>query len=442
MDRAVANARLAFEDGRWSQAPVTRRKRALFILASLIEKHGEELALFECLDVGKPITDALKFDVPAAAAAIRQSAEFADKILGKVYGADSTSLSYELRRPVGVVAAIVGWNFPLLLACSKVGPALAMGNGLVLKPSEITSLSAMRVAELAVEAGVPEGVFNVVHGARTVGEELSRHPDVDLVSFTGSSQTGRRLLIASGESNMKRLILECGGKSPNIVFDDCPDLEAAANAVVRRAFWNQGQVCTASSRLLIQASVKDDLLPLIVQKSMALGLGDPLDPDTQFGPLVSKAHQLKVTEYIRSGEGDGTHKAYESSASHAVPGGFYVAPVIFDDVSPGQRIAQEEVFGPVLSVMTFRDEEEAVKIANDTIYGLSAILWTQNVGRAHRLAQRVRAGWVVVNATGNPQGGPDGILSVGGHKQSGIGTEGGIAGHELYTSSTAVQIFA
>ena len=240
-DEAVAIARKAFEDGRWSRITTDRRKAVLYKLASLIKKHAEELALLESLDVGKPITGALGFDVPAAVATLRYSAEAADKLYGKVYGADQSSLSYELRRPMGIVAGIIGWNFPLLLAATKIGPALATGNCLILKPSELTSLSAARVAELAMEAGVPEGVFNVIHGAGTIGAALALHQDVDVVTFTGSSQTGKQLLVASGQSNMKRLILECGGKAPNIIFDDSPDLESIADAIVHRMFWNQGQ---------------------------------------------------------------------------------------------------------------------------------------------------------------------------------------------------------
>jgi acyl-CoA reductase-like NAD-dependent aldehyde dehydrogenase len=440
VEEAVQTARRAFDDGRWSKLPLQRRKDALYKLAALIEQHREELALFECLDVGKPIADALNIDVPMAVAAIKYSSEAADKLYGKVFGVDRSSLSYELRRPMGVVAGIVGWNFPLVLATSKIGPALATGNSLVLKPSELTSLSAARVAELAVEAGVPEGVLNVIHGDGAIGGALALHNDVDLVTFTGSSQTGKRLLIAAGESNMKRLILECGGKAPNIVFDDSPKLESIADALVWRMFWNQGQVCTASSRLLVQEGVKDELLPIIIKKCAALGMGDPLSAQTKFAAVVSQGHQDKVRSYIESGRKEGARTAYHSDAKSPYEGGFYVPPVIFDQVSPRQRIAQEEIFGPVVSVIGFRDEEEAIKIANSTIYGLSAILWTRDMGRAHRMTQRIDAGWIVVNATGEPVGGAEGITT-GGHKQSGIGVEGGVEGLEAFMSKTAVQYF-
>jgi acyl-CoA reductase-like NAD-dependent aldehyde dehydrogenase len=442
VDEAVAAARRAYDDGRWSQAPVQRRKEVLLKLASLIEAHREELALLECLDVGKPISDALGTDVVAAAGAIRFSAEAIDKFYGKVYADDQTSLSFQLRRPLGVVAGITGWNFPLLLACGKIGPVLATGNCLILKPSELTSLSASCVAELAIEAGVPEGVFNVIHGGAGVGSAMAHHEQVDLLTFTGSTRTGRELLIAAGKSNMKRLILECGGKAPNVVFDDCPDLAAVADAVVARAFWNQGQVCTAGSRLLVQEGVRADLLRLIIERTSALSLGDPLKTDTKNGAVVSQNHKRKILDYILAGEREGATLAFQSGSSAPFAGGFYVAPVIFDQVSPDHRIAQEEIFGPVLCVLPFRDESEAIRIANGTLYGLSAIIWTKDLGRAHRVTRSINAGWIVVNATDKPVGGPGvGVLSVGGHKQSGVGIEGGLEGLEEYTIRTAVQWF-
>ena len=439
---AVTTARHAFEDGRWSKQPTQFRKNVLYKLARLIEAHSEELALLECLDVGKPISDALTFDIPAAAAIIRFNAEAADKFYGKVYGVDHSSLSYQLHRPLGVVAAIIGWNFPLLLAAGKIAPVLVSGNSLILKPSELTSFSAARIAELALEAGLPEGVFNVIHGGGDVGAALAHHRDVNCITFTGSTLTGKKLMIAAGQSNMKRLILECGGKAPNIVFDDSPNLDAVAEAVVSRAFWNQGQVCTASSRLLIQENVKDELLPILIKKTSALIPGDPLSPVTTFGALVSHGHKQKVLAYIDSGEKEGANIAYQSNSPPPFESGFYIPPVIFDQVKPEGKLAQEEIFGPVLSVISFRGEAEAIRIANETAYGLSAIIWTKDLGRAHRLTQGISAGWVVVNATDKPVGGPDGdVISVGGHKQSGLGTEGGVEGLENFTSTTAVQFF-
>lgn len=442
VESAVAMARRAFADGRWSRLPAHRRSEVLYRLAALLAEHAEEFALLESLDTGKPIKDAVSFDVPRASATFRFSAAAGDKIAGQVYGVDANSLSYQTRRPLGVVGGIIGWNFPLVLAAEKIGPALVTGNSLVLKPSELTSLSAARLAELALEAGVPEGVLNVIHGGPQVGAALARHQDVDMITFTGSSRTGKLLLVAAGESNMKRLMLECGGKAPNIVFGDAPDLAAVADGIVARAFWNQGQVCTASSRLLVHEDVRDELLRLVIERASVLHPGDPLREQTSYGALVSSGHREKVLGYIASGEREGARAIYRAGTSDPLAGGFYVAPVIFDQVSMTQRVAQEEIFGPVLSVLSFRDEEEAARIANSTIYGLSAILWTRDLGRAHRLSQSIDAGWIVVNATASPAGGPGpGVLSIGGHKQSGIGVEGGVDGLKAYTRESAIQLF-
>jgi acyl-CoA reductase-like NAD-dependent aldehyde dehydrogenase len=442
VDEAVSAARASFEDGRWSDLPVQRRKDVLHKLASLIESHHEEFALLECLDVGKPISDALHFDVPSAVASIRFNAEAVDKVYGKVYGADRTSLSYELLRPAGVVAAVVGWNFPLYLAAQKIGPALAAGNSLILKPSELTSLSAARVAELAIEAGVPEGIFNVIHGDGRVGAALARHGEIELLTFTGSSRTGKALLVAAGESNMKRLILECGGKTPNIVFDDCPDVEAVARSVAASAFWNQGQVCIASSRLLVQEGIREELLTVLTREVTALTAGDPLKPDTRHGALVSRNHQQKVMSFIERGEKEGSRRIHCSNTAPPIEGGFYVPATLFDGVSEDSAIARDEIFGPVLTVLSFKNDEEAIRIANGTIYGLASIAWTKDPARAHRLAQSVRSGSMMCYATARPKGGPsDAVLSLGGHKQSGWGVEGGVAGVEEYLSRTAVQVF-
>lgn len=439
---AVEAARRSFDDRRWSGTSVQHRKEVLHRLADLLERQRQEFALLECLDVGKPITDAWSVDVPAAVADLRFYAEAIDKVYGKVYAVDRTNLSYQLRRPVGVVAAIVGWNFPLFLAIQKIGPALAAGNSLVLKPSELTSFSAARVAALAIEAGVPEGVFSVVHGSSEIGAALARHPAIDLITFTGSTATGKKLLQAAGQSNMKRLILECGGKAPNIVFADSPDLNVVADDVVLRAFRNQGEVCSAASRLLVHREVERELLARIVDKASAWRPGDPLEPDTRFGALVSQAHRSKVLGYIETGKREGSELVYQCDGPPPHNAGFYVGPTIFAKVSPAQQIAQDEIFGPVLSVMSFDTEEEAIRIANNTIYGLTATLWTKDMGCAHRVSQAMNAGLIVVNATPVPKGGPGvGVLPVGGHKQSGLGVEGGLQGLEAYTTETAVQFF-
>jgi acyl-CoA reductase-like NAD-dependent aldehyde dehydrogenase len=443
VDEAVQNSRQAFEDGRWANVPVQRRKEVLLKLADLLDASREEFALYESLDVGKPINDSFNFDVPVAAALLRFSAEAIDKVAHKVYNVDRSNLSYQLKRPVGVVAAIVGWNFPLALSAGKVGPALAAGNALVLKPSEFSSRSASRLAELALEAGLPEGVFNVIHGGGNVGAALARRDDVDLLSFTGSTRTGKKLLVASGESNMKRLLLECGGKAANIVFEDCPDLNHVADAIIGRAFWNQGQVCTASSRVLVHEDRREELLSLLISKAEQLQLGDPLHHSTRYGALVSQEHKAKVLKYIGIAREEGGQAAYCSSSAPPFAAGYYVGPVIFDRVEPSHTVAREEIFGPVVSVLTFRDEAEAMRIANDTIYGLSAILWTTDFAKAHRATQSLSVGWTVVNMAGVSRGGPGfGVLAIGGHKQSGIGIEGGVEGLQEYMSNTAVQIFS
>jgi acyl-CoA reductase-like NAD-dependent aldehyde dehydrogenase len=324
----------------------------------------------------------------------------------------------------------------------KIGPVLAAGNSVVLKPSELTSLSAARVAELAREAGVPEGAFSVIHGDGRVGAALARHGEVDLLTFTGSSPTGKALLVAAGESNMKRLILECGGKTPNIVFDDCPAVQEVARAIVASAFWNEGQVCIASSRLLVQEGVREELLTALTREVNALRVGDPLRPDTRHGALVSRHHQQKVMSYIDRGEKEGARRIHHARLVPPIEGGYYVPATVFDEVSSRSAIAQEEIFGPVLTVLSFKNDEEAIRIANGTIYGLASIAWTKNPARAHRLAQSVRSGSMICYATAKPAGGPsDAVLSLGGHKQSGWGVEGGVAGVEEYLSRTAVQVF-
>lgn len=442
VDEAVATARRASIAGCWSRKSAEERCEILLNLSSLISRNLDELALLECLDVGKPISAARSFDIPTAAAIVKFNAQAADKIPAKVYSANHSGLAYQLRRPAGVVAAIVGWNFPLLLAVTKIAPALAAGNSVILKPSELTALSALRLAELAHEAGVPAGVFNVVLGGGRIGASLGHHSGVNLISFTGSSQTGKALLVASGQSNMKRLVLECGGKAANMVFDDCENLEMVANGIVARVFWNQGEVCTASSRLLVQEGIKDELLRLVIERTAHLIFGDPLSPETTFGAIVSRDHMEKISAYAVCGEMEGARLAYSSPSRPPHKDGFYVPPMIFDDVSTENKIAQEEIFGPILSVITFRDEAEAIRIANETIYGLSAIVWTRDIGRAHRVVHGTDVAWLEINATDSPLAADErGALPVSAHKASGMGTEGGIEGLEEYTTSTTVQVF-
>lgn len=441
VDMAVANAKEAFDDGRWSNLPVRERARILNRLADLIEVKFDHFAYLESLDAGKPITAALTDDLPTTLSELRYYAHGADNIFSKHHFTDHRKISYEHRRPLGVVGAIIGWNFPLLLAITKIGPALAMGNTLVLKPSALTSLSACRVAELAIEAGVPPGVLNVVHGSgAVVGSTLSHHRDIKLLTFTGSSVIGREIMVAAGNSNMKRVLLECGGKSPNIVFNDCPeDLNAVADEVIISAFRNQGQVCIAGSRLLLQEGIKARLLPIFLERLAALRPGDPLDPNTRFGPVVSHEQLRKVMNYIDYGKRQGAKLIHGGNRVQLELDGFYVEPTVFDDVALDHAIAQEEIFGPVLSVFSFRDEQEALKIANSTPYGLAASVWTQNLGRAQRMAHGIEAGFIEIRATTAPHD-DDAPFSVEGHKQSGFGKEGGMEGLLSYSAVSTVDI--
>ena len=442
VDRAVAQAQAAFGDGRWSRLPVQSRKAVLLKLAQLVEAHAEELALLDCLDVGKPIGNVLREDVPMALYSLRDAAEGADRLFTRAaVDGPAPNLAYQVRKPFGVVGAIIGWNYPLLLTAMKAGPALAMGNSLVLKPSEFTSLSASRFAELAVEAGVPEGVFNVVHGTGAiVGDALARHRDVGLLTFTGSSATGKQLMVAAGQSNMKRLMLECGGKSPYIVFDDCPDdLDFVAQHIVQTGFPNQGEMCAAGTRVLVHDSIKDRLIPKLIEHAKKLVPRDPLHPDTTFGALINEAHLNKVIGYIESGQKEGARLVHVGKRVEPVKGGFYLEPSIFDNVTNGIRIAREEIFGPVLSLLTFRTEEEAIAMANDSTYGLVAYVCTTNLGRAHRLGQRLNAGAVLIMGTSTPSALWE-SLGIEPQKQSGFGAEGGLDGLASYTTTNAVYI--
>jgi acyl-CoA reductase-like NAD-dependent aldehyde dehydrogenase len=443
VDRAVRSARTAADDGRWSDLSPGARKGTLLKLAELIEDPAHDLALMDSLEVGKLIRDAENIDRVLAASILRMNAETAERVYGVTAPADGRALAVTTRGPRGVVAGIVGWNFPLVLAVMKLAPALATGNCLVLKPSELSSLSTLKLAALALQAGVPEGVFNVVTGAGAiVGDALARHPDIDMLTFTGSTATGRLLLAALGESAIKPLLLECGGKSPNIVLDDCPNLDAVADAVVARMYWNQGQVCTAGTRLLVHAPIKDALLERIRARAAALVPGDPLDPNTTCGPLISEPQLTKVLGYIADGKASGAQIVLGGKRTLESSGGYFVETTIFDHVHPNMRIAREEIFGPVLSVMTFKDVDEAIQLANSTIYGLSATVWTQSIHRVQKMMKGLRAGEIDIKATARPSAGlPLGALAIEPHKQSGIGIEGGLEGLQSYTVLRTIKIF-
>ncbi|HLV18389.1 MAG TPA: aldehyde dehydrogenase [Pseudomonas sp.] len=436
-DRAVRVARERFESGVWSRLAPVKRKQVMIRFAEQLEAHREELALLETLDMGKPISDALKVDIPAAARAIRWSGEAIDKLYDEVAPTPHDELGLVTREPVGVVAAIVPWNFPLLMTCWKLGPALAAGNSVILKPSEKSPLTAIRVAQLALDAGIPAGVFNVLPGyGHTVGKALALHMDVDCLVFTGSTRIAKQLMIYAGESNMKRVWLEAGGKSPNIVFADAPDLQEAAEAAASAIAYNQGEVCTAGSRLLVENSIRDDFVARVVDALKGWQVGHPLDPSTRVGALVDRQQMETVLGYIQAGEAEGAKLLCGGRRVFEETGGTYVEPTLFDGVDNAMKIAREEIFGPVLSVIGFDSDEEAVRIANDTPYGLAAAVWTRNLSRAHRVAKALRAGSVWVNQ----YDGGDMTAPFGGFKQSGNGRDKSLHAFDKYTEIKATWI--
>lgn len=442
IEQAVSSARRAFRDKRWRGIPLHERQDVLNKFADLIDTHRETFGLYESLDAGKPISQALG-EVPMASGLIREAVNSAERLFSP-YVSDLAYCTYNLRNPVGVVGAIIPWNYPLMIAALKIGPALIMGNSLILKPSEYTSLSAGFLAVLAVEAGIPPGVLNIVNGAGpTVGASLALHPDVDLLSFTGSSGTGKQMQIAAGQSNMKRLLLECGGKSPYIVFDDCPtDLDMLADDIIGRAFQNQSQNCMAGSRLLMQQGIKEKLLAKILDKIKHHVPKDILDPSTIFGAMIHEAHLNKVLAYINSGKKEGATLIHGGNRVNVETGmsseGFYVEPTIFDDVTPCQKIAREEIFGPILSILTFNSEQEAVDLANNSPFGLAAYVATENIGRVERLSKEINAGSIMFLATSEPV---NCMRELGreGRGESGYGVEGGMLGLASYSVNTSVH---
>ena len=439
VDVAVKVARDTFESGVWSNMHPALRGKHLMRLGDLILQHKDELALLETMDMGKPISDAMAVDIPACARTLHWYGEAADKLMDEIAPTDPSALALVTREALGVIGIVVPWNFPLMMACWKLGPSLAVGNSVVVKPAEQSPLSILRLAELASEAGIPDGVLNVLPGfGETAGQALGLHMDVDMIAFTGSTEVGKYFMQYSGKSNLKRVSLECGGKSPHVVMKDCPDLDKAASAAIGGIFFNQGEVCTAGSRLLIDRAIKDEFMEKLMKAADNYKVGDPLDPDTTMGSLVEEQHMNRVLGFI--------DKANEEGATLKVGGcrsagrdGFFVDPTIFDDVMPDMTIAKEEIFGPVLSVLTFDGEQEAITLANDTIYGLAAGVWSKDISQAHRMARAIRAGTVWVNCW-DPTG--DMTVPFGGFKQSGFGRDKSIHALEKYSDlkTTWVQL--
>ncbi len=417
--QAVAAARQSFEDGVWRRTEPRERKRVLRRFAEAIRADTMRLALLETRDVGKPISNSVSVDVANCADCIEYYAEFADKLYDEVAPTGPDDLALIRREPLGVVGAIVPWNYPLIISCWKVGPALLAGNSVVLKPAEQSPLSGIRLGELALEAGVPPGVFNVVPGyGEEAGKALALHPQVDLITFTGSTEVGRLMLRYASESNLKRVALELGGKTPQVVFADA-DLAAAAADIAWGIYYNSGETCHAGSRLIVHESRKDELIEAIATVTSGIKLGHPLEPATQMGALIDEKHMQRVLGYIDGGVEAGARVAFGGKRTLQDTGGFYVEATVLDQVRPEMRVAREEIFGPVLSVMTFRDESEAVRLANDTPYGLAAAVWTADMNVAHRLAAALRGGTVWVNAFDRSTM----ATPFGGFKQSGSGRD-------------------
>ncbi|MER8439808.1 aldehyde dehydrogenase [Mesorhizobium sp. M1312] len=433
VDSAVAAAKAAFDSGVWSHKHPSERKAVLARFAQLINDNLRVLAVLESLDSGKPITDCLTVDVPCTAATIAWHAEAQDKLFSRAAPTDNNALGLIVREPLGVVGLVLPWNFPMLMAGWKLGPALATGNSVVLKPSQMTTLTALRMAELAIEAGVPAGVLNVVTGSGNVGESLGLHRDVRIISFTGSTEVGRKFLDYSQRSNLKRIVLELGGKNPAVVLADAPSLDFVAEQQAFSILTNMGQNCASNSRLIVHKAVKDELVEKIVAVCRNWKLGDPLEPTTQLGPVVGEGHCNNIKKYLEKGRAEGARLA--CGGNQVDRPGYFIEATVFDRVTQEMTIYREEIFGPVLTIVEARDDDHAIELANDTEYGLTASLYTTDLGKAHNLARKINAGTVSVNCYS------EGDMSTpfGGFKQSGFGgRDNGLEAHEQYTEVKTV----
>ena len=436
VDRAVASARAAFDDGPWPRMTPGERKAVLQRFATLVEANADELAMMEALEAGKPITDCLGIDLPETVNTLRWHAEAADKIYDQLAPSGGGVVSMIVREPVGVVGAVLPWNFPLMMAAWKLGPILASGNCVILKPAEQTSLSTIRTGELATEAGIPDGVLNVLPGfGETAGKAIGLHPGVDCIGFTGSTETGRMFLRYAADSNLKRVLLECGGKNPFIVMGDVEDLDTVAEHATKSIFWNMGENCSSNSRLLVDRSIGEALMERILERTHDWVVGDPLDSATRIGPMIEAAHMDKVLDNIAAAQDEGARPVRGGKRVLTETGGWFVEPTIFEGVAPDMRLAREEVFGPVLAVMTFDTPEQAIAMANDTDYGLAASLFTASNKTAHNAARAIRAGTVSVNCYGEG----DVTTPFGGYKLSGFGgRDKSLAAHDQYCETKTI----
>jgi len=437
VDFAVGKAREVFEDGRWSKQHPSERKKMLIELCKLIRRNHHEIAVLESLESGKPIHEVVTVDLPETLRCLEWHAEAIDKIYDQVAPTGDDALAIIVREPIGVVGCVLPWNFPLLTLAWKIGPALAAGNSVIVKPAEETSMTALRVAELAHEAGMPRGALNVVTGPGEItGRAMGLHGDIDMVSFTGSTEIGRRFLEYAAHSNLKKVVLECGGKNPCVVLDDAENLDVVAAHAAQAVFWNMGENCSSNARIIVHENIKDALLERIVQRTRDWRTGNPLDPVNTLGAIVSREHRDRVLDYIEQGKSEGARLVLGGSAIE-MGGGFFIEPTIFDGVRPEMTIAREEIFGPVLAIITARSVEEAIAIANDTQYGLAASLFTAGVKRAHRVARAIRAGTVTVNCYGEG----DITTPFGGYKQSGFGgRDNSIHAHDQYTEIKTIWL--